>query len=469
MASSPSQFDVATYQRRRLQLQQVFDSELILLLGNEESSINFRDNWYRFRQDSTFLYYIGVDRPGLAAVLDTATGETTLFGDDLTMDAIIWTGPQPTVAALAEAVGIRHSAPIATLADQLRAAQQRGQKILFLPPYRPENIQKLRHLLNIPEAQVTARASVPLINAVVAQRSIKEPEEVAELERAVNTSNRMHRVAMQTVQPGMKEYELVGKVRGEAIAGGGDIGYPIILTKDGQTLHNHYYGNTLSEGDMVLLDAGAETARHYTGDLTRTFPVGQRFTDQQRVMYQIVLNAYRAAVAALRPGVRFLDIHLLACEKLVDGLKEEGLMQGDTSDAVAAGAHALFFQCGLGHMMGLDVHDMEDLGEEYVGYSDTLKKSSQFGLKSLRLGRALESGFVLTVEPGLYFIPELINRWSGEKKFTDFIRYDQVAAFRDFGGIRVEDNFLITDEGYRKLGDSLPLTISEVEALRAER
>nr|WKN36064.1 aminopeptidase P family protein [Tunicatimonas sp. TK19036] len=459
-------FSASVYQQRREILRQKFDTGLVLLLGNEESSMNFSANWYRFRQDSTFLYYAGIDQPDLALLLDIDEASETVYGDDLTMDDIVWTGPQPTVAELGQSVGIDHSAPMAQLTDVLKKAAEQGRPIHFLPPYRPENSQKLHQWLGIPLAQISDKASIPLIKTVVEQRSIKSAEEVAEMEKAVTISNQMHRAAMVAAQPGMKEFELVGKVRAEAIAGGGDIAYPIILTVNGQTLHNHYYGNTLQEGDMVLVDAGAETASHYAGDLTRTFPVSKKFTSAQQEAYQVVLNAYHAAVDALKPGARFLDIHLLASEKLTEGLIEMGLMQGDPKEAVAQGAHAQFFQCGLGHMIGMDVHDMEDLGEQYVGYSDNLKKSTEFGLKSLRLGKALEAGHTLTVEPGLYFIPELMDMWKSEKKHADFIRYDRLDAFRNFGGIRVENNFLITEEGNKKLGEYLPLELDEIEALR---
>ncbi|MEQ9443174.1 MAG: aminopeptidase P family protein [Cyclobacteriaceae bacterium] len=459
-------FSASIYQQRRDQLQKKMETGLILLLGNEESGRNFRDNWYPFRQDSTFLYYAGIDQPGLAMLIDAEGGHAVLFGDDLTMDDIVWTGPQPTVSDLGQSVGVSESAPLKQLPVLLQKARQAGKPIHFLPPYRPENTTRLHYLLDISLEEVPLQASTRLIKAIVSQRSVKSAEEIAEMETAVTISNQMHLAAIKAARPGMKEYELVAKVRAEAVAGGGDIAYPVILTIDGQTLHNHYYGNTLQEGDMVLLDAGAETASYYAGDLTRTFPVSRKFTEGQREAYQVVLNAYEAAVAALKPGARFLDVHLLACETLVEGLIAMGLMQGDPKEAVAQGAHAQFFQCGLGHMIGLDVHDMEDLGEQYVGYSDALKKSTQFGLKSLRLGKALEPGFALTVEPGLYFIPELMDMWKSENKHADFIRYDRLDAFREFGGIRVENNFVITEEGSRKLGEHLPITPDEVEALR---
>lgn len=465
MATS-DRFETEVYQKRRQILKEQFHDGLILLPGNEESSMNFRDNWYPFRQDSTFLYYVGIDIPDLFVVLDLDEDQEILFGEDVSIDHIIWTGPLPSVADRARQAGIARSASLQDLKAYLQQAKQKNRKIRFLPPYRAEREIKLHHLLEIPLPEISKQVSQELINAVIAQRSYKSPEEVEEMEKAVNISNEMHLLAIQSAWPGMKEYDLVGQVRGKAISSGGDISYPIILTINGQTLHNHYYGNTMREGDMVLVDAGAETSLHYAGDLTRTFPVSKRFSPLQKDMYNIVLSAYHKAVDALQPGVPFRDIHLQAAEELVSGLKGIGLMKGNVEDAVAFGAHTMFFQCGLGHMIGLDVHDMEDLGEQFVGYSDTIQKSKEFGLKSLRLGKALEPGNTLTVEPGIYIIPELIDRWKAEKTHTDFIDYEKLDKIRDFGGIRIEDNFLITDDGSRKLGDYLPLKAEEVEDLR---
>jgi Xaa-Pro aminopeptidase len=279
----------------------------------------------------------------------------------------------------------------------------------------------------------------------------------------------MHKKVMKEARPGMKEYELLGLVTGEALSLGGSVSFPPIITIDGQILHNHNYSNTLTNGKMLLGDFGAESAMRYAGDITRTFPVGAEFSSAQKEIYQIVFNAYQAAVAALKPGIRFKDVHLLACKKLAEGLKQLGLMKGNLDDAVNQGAHALFFQCGLGHMMGLDVHDMEDLGEEYVGYTDELKKSNQFGLTSLRLGKELEKGYVVTIEPGIYFIPQLIDQWQAENLHSDFINYDKVAEYRSFGGIRVEDAYLITESGSKLLGDPLEIKIEDVERIRRRR
>ena len=437
---------------------------MLLFLGNEESSSNFKDNWYPFRQDSSFLYFFGLNMPGLAAIIDIDQDLEIIFGDNLTTVEVIWQGAHPPISELAEAVGIQITKTKKELTKWLE--KQTHQKIHFLPPYRPENIQKLAEWLSIPNAEITSQASVDFIKAVVALRSIKSEEEIVEINKAVNISVSMHKKAMKEAKPGMKEYQLLGLVNGEALALGGHLSFPPIITIDGQILHNHNYSNTLTEGKMLLGDFGAESAMRYAGDITRTFPVGAAFSASQKEIYQIVFNAYQAAVAALKPGIRFKDVHLLACRKLAEGLKELGLMKGNLDDAVEKGAHALFFQCGLGHMMGLDVHDMEDLGEEYVGYTDELKKSKEFGLRSLRLGKELESGYVITIEPGIYFIPQLIDQWQSENLHSEYINYEKLAQYRNFGGIRVEDGYLITDSGSQILGDPLEIEIKDVERVR---
>lgn len=460
-------FSKATYVSRRQQLMSdIKDGGLILLLGNEESSKNYKDNTYRFRQDSNFLYFLGHDHPHLAAVIDPESGETTLFGDDLSIDHIVWMGPQPSMRERAERVGAEKVAEYDALSATLAQAGQSGRPIHYLPPYRPENVLKLSRWLGLSPDEVEKGASVDLIKAVVKQAAHKTAEEIAEIEKAVTISGQMHVAAMRSARPGIKEAELAGIVEGIAIGAGGDVAYPVILTINGQTLHNHYHGNVLKSGQLVLGDFGAETAMHYAGDITRTFPVDPKFTSRQKDIYELVLKAEVDSIKSLKPGIPYRDVHLQAARIMADGLKDLGLMKGDMEAAVAEGAHALFFPHGLGHMLGLDVHDMEDLGEQYVGYSDTIKRSEQFGLNALRLGRELEPGFVLTVEPGLYFIPELIDQWQQAGKFKDFINYDKVAEYRDFSGVRIEDNVLITEEGSRILGAPIPKTVAEVEGLR---
>lgn len=461
-------FDKAVYTQRRNVLKQAMAQQgLIVLMGNEDSSMNYKDNTYLFRQDSSFLYYFGLDTHGLAAIIDTDSGKEIIFGNELTIDDIVWTGTLPTISEMAGMVGVETTDAYNAIEAYIKHATTAGRPVHILPPYRPENKIKLAQWLGTNLASLAKFVSLKLIKAVIAQRIIKTPLEVAEIEHAVNISIDMELAVMQHTRPGIKEYELVAKAHEVAIANNARLGYPAIITTHGQTLHTHYYGNTLEEGRMVLSDIGAENAMHYGGDLTRTFPVGSSFTTRQSELYEVVLNAMNHAVGMLQPGVRYRDVHLAACQKLAEGLSEVGLMKGDAAEAVAAGAHTMFFQCGLGHMLGMDTHDMEDLGEEYVGYTDTLKKEkSVFGLKSLRLGRELEAGYILTVEPGIYIIPELIDRWQAEHKYTDFINYDVLNTYRDFGGIRIEDNFLITDTGSKVLGKYFPKTLKEIEEVK---
>lgn len=459
-------FPKETYIERRNRLKQKVGSGILLFLGNEESSSNFKDNWYPFRQDSNFLYFFGLDMPGLAAIIDIDQDLEIIFGDNLTTVEVIWQGAHPPLSELAEAVGIKITKP----KNELPKFLEKNSKlqIHFLPPYRPENAQKLAEWLQIPILEVSSRASVDFIKAVVALRSIKTEVEIREINKAVNISVSMHKRAMKEAKPGMKEYQLLGLVNGEALALGGHLSFPPIITINGQILHNHNYSNTLIPGKMLLGDFGAESAMRYAGDITRTFPVGPEFSPSQKEIYRIVLSAYKAAIAALKPGIRFKEVHLLACRELAEGLKELGLMKGNLEDAVDRGAHALFFQCGLGHMMGLDVHDMEDLGEEFVGYTDELKKSKEFGLRSLRLGKELEKGNVITIEPGIYFIPQLIDQWQAKNLHSEYINYEKVAEYRDFGGVRVENAYLITDSGSQILGDPLEIEIEDVERIRKQ-
>lgn len=439
---------------------------ILLFLGNEQSSINFKDNWYPFRQDSSFLYFFGLDIPGLTAIIDIDEDQDILFGNDPSTEEAVWHGAHPSIGELAGTIGVEI---IRSRNDITRfIAGSYGRVLHFLPPFRPENKQRLSEWLKIPVNEISQLASEPFIKAVVSLRSIKSTEEIVEITKAVNTSIGLHKTVMQEARPGMKEHELVGMVYGKAIGVGGNLAYPPILTVNGQILHNHDHSFTMRSGRMLLCDVGAETEMHYAGDITRTFPVGKEFTLLQKEMYQIVLDAHHSAIEALKPGTRFMDIHLLACKKLAEGLKELGLMKGNMEDAVNQGAHALFFQCGLGHMMGLDVHDMEDLGEHFVGYTQDLQKSTQFGLKFLRLGKELERGFVLTVEPGIYIIPQLIDLWQNEKRHTNYINYGKLSIYRDFGGIRVEDNFLITESGFQLLGEPLESSIEGIEGIRGK-
>jgi len=459
-------FSANTYKERRQRLRTQVSSGLILLLGNDESPMNYRDNPYPFRQDSSFLYFFGLSYPGLVGVIDVEEGRDIILGRELTVEDIVWMGKQPSLEEKCARAGVKETLPLTDIKNLLAAARLRKRPIHFLPPYRCEHILKLSDWLEMTPEQVEKSASVELIMAVVDQRNKKTPEEIEEIEKAVDISADMHLTAMRMVRPGITEAEIAAAVHQVALAAGGQLSFPIIATVNGQILHNHSHDNVLQSGQMFLLDAGAETAMGYAGDLSSTIPVDKHFTSRQKEIYQICLEAHEAAIAALQPGVPFKNIHLLACRVIAQGLKDMGFMKGDVEEAVAAGAHALFFPCGTGHMMGLDVHDMENLGEKYVGYGGK-EKSTQFGLKSLRLARELEPGFVITIEPGIYFIPELIDMWKAEAKFTQFINYDKVETYKDFGGLRNEEDFLITEDGYRLLGKPIPKTIEEVEAMKA--
>ncbi|MGD2122504.1 MAG: Xaa-Pro aminopeptidase [Gemmatimonadota bacterium] len=458
-------FSRDTYVARRAALMSEFEGGLLLFLGNHDSPMNYADNPYHFKQDSTFLYYFGLDQAELGAIIDVDAGSATIFGDELTIDYIVWMGDLPTIAERAERVGVADTQPRSAMAEILGRAVQAGRAVHFLPPYRAEAKLQLMDLLGISPEESQTEASEQLIRAVVSQRNYKSEEEVAEIEKAVATSVSMHEAAIRMARPGMREVEISAEVERIAMAAGGSAAFPVIATINGQTLHNHFHGNTISEGDLFLLDTGAQTPSGYAGDLTTTFPVSPAFTEQQRSVYEIMLSAYDAAVAALAPGVPNREVHFTACRAIFEGMKALGIMKGDTEGALEAGAHAMVMPHGIGHMMGMDVHDMENLGESFVGYAGE-ERSTQFGLKSLRLTRPLEPGFVLTIEPGIYFIPQLIDLWEAEGRLAEFIDYDELNKWRDFGGVRNEEDYLITSEGARRLGPRKPQTVQELEGLR---
>ena len=458
-------FDSATYQRRRQALRNKVQNGIILILGNNEAPANYPDNTYKFRQDSSFLYFFGHSHPGYAGVIDIEAGEDYFFGNDVDMDDIIWMGPQPSVKELAAQVGIQKSFPFPQLKEVVGKAIAQGRKVHFLPPYRFDNMMLLEDLTGIRAAIVKKYASVELIKAVVDLRSVKEACEIAEIDLACNIGYEMHTTAMRLCKPGIKEQYIAGVLDGIAASYGSMTSFATILTQHGETLHNHDHSHILEPGRMMLTDAGAERVTNYCSDHTRTVPVGGKFEGRQKDVYNIVLACHDKALEITRPGITYMSVHLEVCKVLVQGLKDLGLMKGNVEEAVAAGAHALFLPHGLGHMMGLDVHDMENLGEIWVGYNGQ-PKSTQFGRKSQRLAIPLEPGFVHTVEPGIYFIPELIDMWKAEKKFADFINYEKVETYKDFGGICNEEDYLITETGARRLGKKIPLTPDEVEALR---
>jgi len=457
-------FNKKTYTERRRILKEKVGKGIILLIGNDESPMNYTDNTYHFRQDSTFLYYFGIQQPGLAAVIDIDSDLEVVFGDEYTVEDYVWRGPQPTIASLAEKCGVEDVRSAKNLAAVLGAAQQKRQTIHFLPLYRPENKIKLYELLGIAPRDIAGTFSVALVKAIVSQREIKTEEEIVQLHQAVNVSVDMHVAAMRFAKPGLTEAQVTAEIQKIAIAAGGNISFPIIATINGQTLHNHYHGNTLKEGDLFLIDAGYENEMCYAGDLSSTIPVSKKFTPVQKDIYQLTLDAHQAAIDAAQLYKPFRNVHIAASKTIFEGLKAMGLTRGNVDDAVEAGAHALFFPCGTGHMMGMDVHDMEDLGEVWVGY-DGEPKSTQFGLKSLRLAKPLKPGHVYTIEPGIYFIPELMDLWRSQNRFNEFINWDEVYRYRDFGGIRNEEDFVMTENGARLLGKPKPKTIGEIEAI----
>lgn len=456
-------FTKETYVQRRALLKKNMGSGVLLFLGNDESGLNYEGNTFRYRQDSTFLYYFGLSFAGLSAIIDIDEDKEIIFGDELTIDHIVWMGTQPTLKEKSERVGIAETQPFASIVNYLQSAIQKGQTVHYLPPYRAEHKLKLMEWLNV--APATQEGSVPFIRAVVAQRNYKSAEEIAEIERACDVTADMHIKAMQVLRPGMYEYEVVAEMNRVAEAANCELSFATIATVNGQTLHNHYHGNKVKPGDLFLIDAGAEVESGYAGDMSSTIPADKKFTPRQRAVYEIQNAMHRESVNALRPGIPYMEVYELSARVMIEGMKELGLMKGNTEDALREGAHALFYPHGLGHMMGLDVHDMENLGEIWVGYGGQ-PKSAQFGRKSQRLAIPLEPGFVHTVEPGIYFIPELIDLWRSERKFMDFINYDQVEDYRYFGGIRNEEDFLITETGARRLGKKIPLTPEEVEGLR---
>lgn len=457
-------FEPNTYKNRRNKLKELVGSGVIYLPGNGESPMNYTANEYLFRQDSSFLYYFGIDLPHYDAIIDIDNDKEILFGNDRSLDDMIWMGPDSTVAEKAKMVDVAETAFTSELENVIQSATMQGRQIHYLPQYRHDNFIKFFELFGIHPHYVNNYSSEKLTKAVIEQRSVKSAEEIEQIEMAVRVSYEMNTMAMKLTKPGIYEQEISGALEGLTLASGGRISFPIIFSVHGETLHNHYHGNIMKEGDIAVLDSGAESPLHYASDITRTIPVSGTFTDKQKDIYNIVLKAQMTAIEMMKPGVLNKTIHLKAAEVIASGLKDLGLIKGNIDDAVNQGVHALFMPHGLGHMMGLDVHDMEGLGENLVGYDDKIQRSSQFGLSALRFGKELKPGYVLTVEPGTYFIPRLIDTWKAENKFTEFLNYDKLEDYKDFGGVRIEDDVLVTESGYKVLGKPIPKTVEEVEA-----
>lgn len=457
-------FKSEVYIKRREELHKKMKSGLALFIGNDESAMNYPANAYHFRQDSDFLYFFGLDIPGLAGLMDFDSGKDRIFGNDFDMDDIIWMGPQPSVKDLSLKCGVTESLPMSKLEETIKDAISKKRKIHFLPPYRGESKMTLGSLLKENPCQMKTLASVELIKAVVSMRSIKEKIEIEEIEKAGAIAYEMHVTAMKMCKPGVREQDIFGAIEGIALSKGAGTSFPVILSINGQTLHNHAHGNILKKGKMMVTDAGAESLLHYASDITRTTPVGGKFSSKQKDIYEIVLKANTEAINATKPGLSNRDLHFMACKIIATEMKNLGLMKGDVDEAVAAGAHALFMPHGLGHMMGLDVHDMESFGENYIGYSDEVKRSDQFGTAFLRFALPYKPGHVFTVEPGCYFIPELISKWKSEGINKEFINFSKIEPYMEVGGIRIEDNVLITEKGHKLLGKPIPKTVKEIES-----
>jgi len=458
-------FPARVYDDRRKKLRTELSSGLVLFLGNQEVSFNYPANTYNFRQDSCFSYFFGLDHPDLAGVIDLDEGKDYVFGNDIDIDDIIWMGKQPTMKEQSAKVGIVNAAPLKDLQVMINKAKAKGRTIHYTPPYRGETIIQLSELLNKPISEVKTNASVDLIKGVVKLRMVKDTFEVKEIEMMIDVAGIMHLTAMKMAKPGVIEQEIAGMMEGIALSRCGPVSFPVILTINGQTLHNHYHGNSLTEGRMLVIDAGCENDLHYASDITRTVPVGGKFNSRQKGIYEVVLRTNLVAIDAVKPGVFFKDIHMFAAVEIAKGLIKLGIMKGNPAEAAAKGAHTLFFPHGLGHPLGLDVHDLEGLGQDYVGYDHEIQRSKEFGLAFLRFGRRLQEGFVMTIEPGIYFIPELIDIWKSENKLADFINYNLVESYKDFGGIRIEDNVLVTTNGCRVLGQPIPKKVAEIEEI----
>ncbi len=463
-------FNKETYIERRAQLKKLVKSGIIILFGNNEAPNNYPNNsYYPFRQDSSFLYYFGQRRDGLVGVIDIDNDKEYLVGDDIDIEDIVWYGSVDSVADLAAQVGVANSAPMSSLRSVCCDAIAAKRKIHFLPPYRHDTKIQIMDLLGIHPSKQKEAASVELIMAVVKMRQVKTALEIAEIEKACAIGYEMHTTAMRLTKPGLTEKYISGQVDGVAHSLGEQVSFATIFTQHGEIMHGTPSYNVLGSGRLALCDAGAENSENYCSDNTRTFPVNGKFTQRQLEIYSIVEACHDYVLDVAKPGVLWYDVHMEVCRMMTDRLKEIGLMKGDTEEAVRAGAHAMFLPHGLGHMMGMDVHDMEGLGQNYVGFDDEIQPSTQFGTNCLRCGKRLQEGFVMTDEPGIYFIPALIDDWRAQGLHRDFINYDLLETYKDFGGIRIEDDILITADGCRFLGkDRIPYHPKDIEDFMAQ-
>lgn len=463
-------FDKNIYIERREILKKRIGSGLVVFFGNNDSPVNYPSNIYKFRQDSSFLYYFGQHREGLVGVIDVDNNDEYLIGNDIDIEDIVWFGQVDSVADLASQCGVAHHAPMSELSNMVSKAKAKGQEIHFLPPYRHDLMIQIMDLLGIPPSKQREAASLKLIKAVIDQRAVKSAAEIEEMERACTIGYEMHTTAMKLCKPGTTEQYIAGVISGIASSKGCMVSFPPIVTMHGEIMHGCPSPSPLESGRLLLCDAGAETNENYCSDHTRTTPISGKFTQKQREIYSIVEDCHDYVLSLAAPNVKWWDVHMDMCKRMTEGLKGIGLMKGDTEEAVRAGAHAMFMPHGLGHMMGMDVHDMEGLGQIYVGFDDEVRPNlEQFGTNCLRCGRRLQEGWVMSDEPGIYFIPALIDNWREQGLHKDFINYDLLETYKDFGGIRIEDDILITKEGCRFLGEKrIPYHISEVEDFIAQ-
>lgn len=442
---------------------------IALFIGNTEAPAQYKDNCYKFRQDSTWLYFFGIDQPLYAAIIDLDNGNETIFANDVEIGDIIWMGPQPSIASVAASVGVEKSAPYTDLNAAVAKVLAEGRPVHFVKPSRYYNTMKIASLLGCGTDEVAGRFSLALTRAIISMRLVKEDCEIEVIDDACNLGYEMHTVARNSIVPGIIEQEIVGKMDGVTLSKGWGVSFPTILTQHGETLHNHLHDKIIEPGKLMVIDAGAESNVHYASDFTRTYPTSGKFTAKQREIYQIVCDCNEFAFSMTRPGISYREVHLKTMHLMLEGLRALDIVRGDVQDMVEAGIAGLFMPHGLGHNMGLDVHDMEDYGENYVGYDDDQKRSSQLGLGSLRMARKLVPGNVITDEPGIYFIPALIEKWKSEKTDRGFVNYQKLESYYDFGGIRLEDDVLVTADGARRLGkERLPISPDDVEAAMAK-
>ncbi len=452
-------FDSSIYRKRRSELCNNLKTGSILFLGHKNAPMNFTHNAYPFIQDTNFLYYLGVDLPDCACLIDVEKNKTTFYMNEKTVHDIIWIGKTKTVKSWGESCGADEIKPVSDLASDVK----NKQKVMYPPQFRTDNKVHISELLNIPLKQIGKQSSVSLINAIIKQRSIKSEEEITEINDALKITNLMHLQAMQSSAPGKYEYEIVAEMEKIIRSNSVELAYPAIFTKNGQVLHNFLYNNKIQDGDLLLNDSGANSKLHYASDITRTFPANGKFSNKQQEIYLLVKDMQEVVLNQLKPGISFKEMHKLSAYIGIKGLKDLGLLKGSCDEALEKGVYGLFYPHGLGHMLGLDVHDMEALGEDMVGYDEQIKREAEFGITFLRLGKKLEKGFCITVEPGIYFIPELFNQWKKEKKYPHLVDYDKFETYMDFGGIRIEDNILITDSGSKNLSSFIIKEISDIE------